>query len=375
MWKRGNKQPKRLPWLKVRPTPVGTRFLLLLLVIGFAAYNTRNNLIYIMLSVGLATVAVSAVAAHLSLKNISVRRGEPADLYAGTPSMESLRITNGSCFFDAYGVGIDDLDGPVAPARKGSGKRSDVFLTHLGRGHGRSFELEKTYPRRGIYKKERLALTTRYPFGLFRVDRQVRLERRLVVFPEVFRVDVSFLFQERFGSVPQRLRGGESEELLRVREYNSGDNFHHIHWKASAKLGNLMVREFAGGRQRRFTVVFDNTVGGDDDTFEKTVSAVASLVVHLSSHGLPFQLVTGDEVFPHDFSLEHLRGVLTHLAVVEPADAPKIDLLSWSDSALRGGDVVVILPASKGGRWELRAPALHFIDAEAILPKSEAAGA
>ncbi len=375
MWKRGNTEPKRFPWLTVRPTGVGVRFLLLLLVIGFAAYNTRNNMIYVMLSVGLATAAASTGAAYFSLKKIAIRRGDPSDLYAGNPSMEYLRVANESRTFDAYGVGIDDLDGPAAPTRKGSRKRSEVFLAHLGPGQSRSFVLEKTYPRRGIYKKERLGLTTRFPFGLFRVDRRVRSERRLVVFPEVRRVDVSFLFQERFGPVPQRLRGGESEELLRVREYNLGDNFHHIHWKASAKLGNLLVREFAGGRQRRFTIVFDNTTGENERAFEKSVSAVASLAAHFSSHGLPFRLVTGEEIFPHEFSLEHLRGVLTHLAVVECAVEPRIDLPSWTDSALRDGDVVIVLPSGAGERWELRSPALHFLDAEEILPDREAAGA
>lgn len=375
MWKRGNKRTKRFAWLTVRPTTAGVRFSLLLLVIGFAAYNTRNNLIYIMLSVGLAMVVVSAGTAYFSLKKVAIRRGDPSDLYAGIPSMEYLRVANESRFFDVYGVGIDDLDGPVVPAPKGGRKRSEVFLAHLGRGQSRPFVLKRTYPRRGIYKKERLGLTTRFPFGLFRVDRRVRSERQLVVFPEVRRVDVSFLFQERFGPVPQRLRGGESEELLRVREYNRGDNFHHIHWKASAKLGKLLVREFAGGRQRRFTIIFDNAAGDNEETFEWTASAVASLAAHFASHSLPFRLVTGDEVFPHGASLEHLRGALTHLAVVERTFEPKIDLLSWIDSALRGGDVVVVLPSGASDRWDLQSPALHFLDAKALLSNGEAASA
>jgi uncharacterized protein (DUF58 family) len=375
MWKRRNEKPKRFPWLTVRPTSVGVRFLLLLLVIGFAAYNTRNNLIYMMLSVGLATVIVSAGAGYFSLGRMRIRRGEPSDLYAGTASLEFLSIMNESRRFDAYGVGIDDLDEPDPSVSSGRGKRSEVFLPHVERGQSCSFVLKKTYPRRGIYKKERLELTTRFPYGLFRIHRRVRTERELVVFPEVRRVDVSFLFQERFGPVPQRLRGGESEELLRIREYQRDDNLHHIHWKASAKLGNLMVREFAGGRQRRFTIVFDNTVGEDEAAFEKSVSAVASLAFHFSSHGLPFRLVTRDEVFPHGSSPEHLRGLLTHLAVVRSADEPEINLLSWAESALRGGDVVIVLPASPNEKWALRSSALHFLDVEELLPAPESASA
>ena len=140
--------------------------------------------------------------------------------------------------------------------------------------------------------------------------------------PHISQVDISFAFQGRSGSVPKRQRRGESEELLRLREYASGDNLHHIHWKSTAKLGRLMVREFSAEQRRRFNIVFDNTreetPSAPVEPFEPMVSAAASLAWHLSAHRLSFSFASIDDTFPHGASIEHLRGVLLYLAVVHP---------------------------------------------------------
>jgi uncharacterized protein (DUF58 family) len=225
---------------------------LLLLVMGFAAYNTRNNLLYLMFSVSFATVLVSLVAGWFSLKWLMLEKGRTEDLYAGTVASEHFRLRNPSRWLEVYGIDVEDLDFP-GPAPKAS-------LSHLGRRASAFFVIEKTYPRRGIYTSHRMRLSTEFPFGLFRIARNTRLRRRVTVFPHIHRVNISFVFRQRFGQVPERHRRGESEELRSIRNYTVGDGFHHIHWKATAKLGELMVREFAGSQQRSFTVIFDNTV-------------------------------------------------------------------------------------------------------------------
>jgi uncharacterized protein (DUF58 family) len=198
-------------------------------------------------------------------------------------------------------------------------------------------------------------------------------------------VDISFVFQERLGQVPQP-RSGDSEELKRIRYYSVGDAFHHIHWKATAKLGKLMVREFAGHQQRSFTVIFDNSVNADveplqpggvaEKQFELSVSAIASLVSHLCSHGMPFRLITSDVVFPHAYSKEQLREVLTHLAVVALSRKPKLDLPDWARKSLRSGDIVLVVPGKSNLEWRsLVSPSVHLIDPVALTVERRAASA
>jgi len=335
---------------------------------GFAAYNTRNNLLYLMFSVGLAALVVSLVAAWHSLRKVSLERGEASDLYAETRCREQLRIRNRSSWLDNYGLEIEELDDPARPTRS--------RLSYVGSGQTRPFVFEKTYPRRGIYKCESLRVSTRFPFGLIRAVRPLLLERHITVFPKVTRVDISFLFRGQSGQIPERQHAGDREELLRIRDYMEGDDYHHIHWKATAKLEKVMVREFASHEQRRFSVIFDNSTveAGDGgmarELFERAVSAAASLVTHLASHASSFRFISCDEIFPNGASEEHLRGVLGHLAVIDSNHRPNIDLMDWARQSLRRGDVVLVLgtEAPDTSPWSaLSSSNLHVVDSASLF--------
>jgi uncharacterized protein (DUF58 family) len=347
--------------LGVRPTGEGIRLLLLLAVMAFAAFNTRNNLIYVMFSVGLAGTLISVVAGWLSLRRLELEAEPPDDIYAASPTEERFRVRNGSRVFAGYGIQLEDIDFPGQAARASVG--------YLAAGETVDLSIEKVYPRRGVFASARMRLRTRFPFGFFETIRDVRAGRRLTVFPRVSRVDISFAFQNRSDSVPLRQQRGESEELLRLRDYVAGDNLHHIHWKSTAKLGRLMTREFSAQQKRRFSIVFDPTIQEkekvDADAFETTVSAAASLASHLAAHGLSFSFASPDDLFPHDASREHLRGVLSYLAAVvpRPAPLPAPDFRAWIEDAIRGGDTVFLLRyRSVGDREGASAPQLHVID-------------
>jgi len=360
-------------WIRVAPTALGIRFFLLLVAMGFAAVNTRNNLLYLMFSVGLAAVVVSMVSGWLSLRGMALRAVEPINFYAGATANEHIRIRNASRLFEGYAMEVEELDFPGGSPR--------AALTHLGRAARSSFVLEKIYPHRGVFETERMRIMTWFPFGLFRSAREIRLSRRLTVFPRVWPVNISFVFDERSGTVPLRQRRGESDELLRIRRYATGDNIRHIHWKATAKLGHLMIREFASEHRRRFTVVFDNTRpypnqgGSSQDGFETSVSAAASLVSHLSSHEIAFRFVSADEVFPHGSSPANLRAVLSHLATVQLSSDPRNDIVGRASEALMEEDIVLVVPGRDVARWSsLSSPGLHLIDPEDLMPEERGDG-
>jgi uncharacterized protein (DUF58 family) len=195
-------------------------------------------------------------------------------------------------------------------------------------------------------------------------------------------VNISFVFRQRLGQVPERHRRGESEELRSIRSYTVGDGFHHIHWKATAKLGELMVREFASSQQRSFTVIFDNLVVSGDDgqarerDFEPLVSLVASVASHLSSHRLPYRLISTDDVFPCGFGLEHLRGIMTYLALTEPRSESKVDIRDWAGESLAKGDIVLVLSIRPSEEWAtLASNGLHFIEPKVLTTEGRAARA
>ncbi|MFQ5793106.1 MAG: hypothetical protein ACE5JI_21760, partial [Acidobacteriota bacterium] len=158
---RGRRQRRGL-----RPTREGFRVLLLLFIIGFASFNTRNNLLYLMFSVGLAAIAVSVAGSWLSLRKLAVEPGGPSDFYAGTSCRERFRMRNDSRWLDGYHIEVEELDFP--------GKTPRGIIPHLEHGKTAVFVLEKLYPRRGVFATQRMHLSTRFPFGLFRCSREIR---------------------------------------------------------------------------------------------------------------------------------------------------------------------------------------------------------
>lgn len=346
---------------RLKPTRDGVRLVLLLALIGFAAFNTRNNLLYLMFSLCAAAVAAAVGAGWLSLRRIELESGAPSDLYAGAVSLENLRVRNRSRWWASFGLAVEELDFPGSPPR--------VALERVGAGEEVSVAIEKVYPRRGLFIGQRFRLATGFPFGLFQVSREVRLRRELVVFPPVKRVDISFVFRGHAGPIAERQRPGGSDELLRIRDYSVGDNLRHVDWKATAKLDRLMVREFGAEQQRKFCIILDSFVPAGPpghsqaELFETMVSAAASLSSHLASHRFPFRFVSADDSFSLGASVEHLRGILTYLAEVSQRSGEARELMDRAREALRSEEVILLLPGHlRSPLLALASPTLHVIN-------------
>lgn len=351
--------------LRVRPSKVGTRFLLLLLLVGFAAFNTKNNLLFLMFTAGLSAVLVSMASGWLALRRVRLALGEPSDFYAGAPSVEKVVATNESRWIDVYSITLRDLDFPgVAPL---------ATLDRLRSRESAPVEIEKTYPHRGRFEGRSVRLSTAFPFGLCEVDRDVALERKLTVFPAVKRVDISYIFKRGIGTHPYRHQAGGSEDLFRIREYAVGDTLRHVDWKSTAKLARVMVKEFATEQQRRFCLILDNTAPGEpplasDPLFETMVILAASLASHFASHHVPFRLVSAEVAFPLGSSEEHLRGVLTYLAGAGRSSGSESDLVNRVRDATEEEEVILALPGHfESPLFGLTWPGLHVISPSVLL--------
>jgi uncharacterized protein (DUF58 family) len=79
---------------------------------AFAAFNTRNNLLYLMFSVGLAGTLISVVSGWLSLKSLEIEAEPPGDVYAGSAAEERFHLRNGSRVFAGYGIQLEEVDFP-----------------------------------------------------------------------------------------------------------------------------------------------------------------------------------------------------------------------------------------------------------------------
>jgi uncharacterized protein (DUF58 family) len=130
---------------------------------------------------------------------------------------------------------------------------------------------------------------------------------------------------------------GRGQDLYALRDYLPNDSARHVHWKASARTGVLMVREFAREDDCRILLVFDpyspaaqpDSSANEKERFERAVSLCAAIAwnFHERSAQLEFRSVRAE--VPMAPASENIFAVLRHLALVQPiAPAPEHDLLS-----------------------------------------------
>ena len=99
-------------WLRpprtLRPTRAGWLFFLITFAVGFAALNTGNNLLYLVLSLMLAFLVLSGVLSESALRGISVRRRLPRELFAEVFCSVGLEITNRQQRVPSFAIVVED---------------------------------------------------------------------------------------------------------------------------------------------------------------------------------------------------------------------------------------------------------------------------
>ena len=166
------------------------------------------------------------------------------------------------------------------------------------------------------------------------------------------------------------------EDDVTIREYHEGDDLRHIHWPATARTGDLMVRQEDRPAQRRAVLLLDprpaaHGGSGATGSFEWAVTAVASVAAHLFEAGFSVHLVCAETV-ASSRAAETLSvtEILDVLAVAAPlADSGSDDILRAAQTLAGGGGLVVAVvgptdPQATGRVASLRQPgtsALAFV--------------
>lgn len=162
-------------------------------------------------------------------------------------------------------------------------------------------------PRRGVFDVGPLRVSVTDPFGLARIDRAAGLPRELVVTPRVTPLEpAAGVVASVDGAVHalQRRTHPNSDELI-AREYRYGDPLRRVHWAATARRGELMVREEEQRGDPEVRILLDTALGGRtthpsasardaastlDPAFELGVEMAASIGVHLLGIGFRVRL-------------------------------------------------------------------------------------
>lgn len=313
--RRALRPPRRL-----RPTRAGWLFFALVFAIGFAALNTGNNLLYLVLSLLLAFLTLSGVLSESALRGIRVERRLPFEWAAGRGARVVLEITNAQRKTWAHAIVVEDLGlAPGDTAERVLG-RAFALLIEAGKTESRSYRFEPT--RRGELRFTRFRVVTRFPFGLFAKSLELEREAFLVVYP---RITARRPPGRRTGD-PRGLReapgrGSFSTEVTGLRDYARGDAPRRIHWRASWRRGQLLVRETEGTAGGEALVELRTRGAAHGDAFEQAVERAASEAEAGLRAGLRVALRTDDTDFAAATGDVHRARLLGYLALVEPDTA------------------------------------------------------
>jgi len=311
--------PPKTYWLPrtIRPTREGWWLISATLVVGLAATNTGNNLLYLILAMMLSFMAISGVLSEQAMRRVRLQRGMPYRIFAGTPAAFSVRLTNGKRRLPSYGLYVAEPDPGGRPTPM-------HFFLKVGPQAREGWTYSLMFPRRGRQYLPGLRLSTRFPFGLFTKSSRPIQTQPVLVYPAVrplARAEVPAALESGWR---ERHRRGRGAGLYNLRQYRPGDDPRLLHWKTSARTGDLILREREEEERPQVRLILEDPApGAAAEAVERDLSYAASVAAHAIRRGAAVELVTGDGVLPFGTGETHLDRVLEWLAVYAPPAAPR----------------------------------------------------
>lgn len=289
-------------WARTTPARDGVLFLLLTFIVGFAALNTGNNLIYLIFGMMISLVVVSGIFSMINLSGISIESKRLPYFFALTPTPTVFTVRNNK-FVPSYSLTFT----------MGS---SSSFLSYVPAGEKKEIKLNCFLKQRGWNNLPEISVNTKFPFGFFR--KWIKLSpgnEKILVYPRINDTNTRELMSDDIIGDVSSIKGGHGDELRSLREYETGDNTKHIDWKKSAKLRKLMTRQFYSDRVRTARVLFLPENEHYDD-IEHYISKKASLFLAYIKSGFSVEFIADKKsVIARQSDTKSVKSVLRYLAL------------------------------------------------------------
>jgi uncharacterized protein (DUF58 family) len=302
-----------------------------------------------LLRVGTLLVSLPLLAMVFVMRNrerlAARRRVDPQRVSVGAPARSHLVIENRSRLPSGTVLVEDHADDALGGATR-------FVLERIPPNGRREVSTELLAQRRGRYLVGPLRVWLADPFGLCRLTWTLPKVDTLTVTPATEQVPAVPLGGEWSGSGDSRTRAIAStgEDDVTPRGYRVGDELRRVHWKSTARLGELMVRREEQPWESRAVLLLDNRFGGhsgsgNSSTFERAVSITASLGVYLGKGGFTVDLVTAspptDQTRATESAADPLGGLLDLLAVVRTDRSARLSHTGPGLARLSGDGVVI----------------------------------
>jgi uncharacterized protein (DUF58 family) len=324
--------------MEYRVTRQGWIYIGGIFLVSLAALNTGNNLLFLILASLIAVILMSGILSSVTLSGVEMRLELPEHIFAGQQVRAAVELHNEKLTLPSFSLRVEAVTGKESPAA--ALLETPVYFAYLAKQERVHQSVPMTFPRRGVYRQDAFRIVTRFPFGFLQKAHRLSLKTEAFVYPSV---EPTQEFLEILPGLEGALESpskGRGQDLHALRDYVPTDSARHVHWKASARLGTLMVREFAREDDCRVLLVLDPYASVTKNQltaaaqleaanrFDRAVTLCAGLAWHFyernaflqfRSVGVETSLAPADEV---------IFTILRHLALAKPLtdDLQRVEL-------------------------------------------------
>jgi uncharacterized protein (DUF58 family) len=235
----------------------------------------------------------------------------------------------------------------TTPAPRNEILAQPVYFPYIPSRQTVQQNVELTFLNRGVYRQDSLGLQTKFPFGFLEKTRRVKSSLEAVVFPSVEPTEQLYEILPLVSGELESYMRGRGHDIYAIRDYQITDSAHHLDWKASAKTGQLQVREFAREDERRVLLILDTTIDSSaspeeqskaEAAFERGVTLCASLAWHFYQQESVLGFRTAGFETPIAPAGEVIYDLLGSLAAAKPTRSPSKPAFALSSGDGKSGN-------------------------------------
>lgn len=336
------------------PTSRAAAFLAAAALLYFFANQVQVGWIYVMSALMAGTVLGAWWLGRGALKGVTAERTIAPSNPPHEGDAVSVQLTFRNARSDSHIRTTErcPFAGPQTPAHTLS-----IFIPSLPANAPVQLNYDAVVDRRGLHEFPPLKLESPAPFGFFRRRRLLPLPTRILAYPEVRPLRRLALFDRQPAAVLARPRPGIGTEFIGVRPYRPGDSPRHIHWRSTARIGELISKEFADDTRPGLTLALDlfrhpyppegfEPWGGlkKHTPFEWTVKIAASIGDYTRRRGYALHLLADESAWPPPPGPLSPTALLEYLARVQPTGARNLQSLISSPQSPITSYFICLLP-------------------------------
>lgn len=282
--------------VRFRLSREGFHFLMILLFILVGAVLRDISLLVVLAGLMFALLLIQWRVGIRSVTALQMQREVPLTTVCGSVIDVRITVANLRRWLGSWLLTVEDHIEQIAPNKRTNYQRALTVIDDVAPGQQQQGVYQLQFHQRGHYEIGPTTLSTRFPLNLGRTMRQFINRNRIVVHPrlgaltnrchELFRV-------ERQGLSRAIARAGVNEgEFFGLRQWHNGDSLRWIHWRTTARLGELSVRQFEQQQRMQAVVVLDLNAKPDElwaleesPAIEKAIGFMATLAIELVGRG------------------------------------------------------------------------------------------